>query len=295
MAKNIKKRKILVVGAKGMLGSDLMRVFSPDFFVTGVDIEDIDIVNWDDVYSCLQKNRPDVVINAAAFTDVEGAEDKKEYAYNINVLGVENLATASTLLGIRLVHISTDYIFDGKKKTPYKEEDGPDPINAYGETKWLGDKALLEIFWGCENNDYLIVRTSWLFGRKGADFISKIVQKIENGESEIRVVNDQQGSPTYSPDLAKTIAALVNNDITGILNVSNSGAATWFDITKKIKEYSFPKKEVRIIPINTSEITLKAKRPPYSVLDSERLEFILGEKLRPWQDALEEYLGTFKA
>ena len=290
-AKN--KEKVLVTGCNGMLGTYLAKTLSPTFAVTGIDIDDLDIVNWDSLYAYLQIKKPDIIVNAAAFTDVDGTEDRKEFAYNVNVVGVENLATAATLLGMKLVHISSDYVFDGKKRSPYKEDDGPHPVSAYGETKWLGDKALLEQYWNNENDNYLIVRTAWLFGKEGKDFVSKIVEKIRQGALELQVVNDQTGSPTYAPDLAQAIVKLLEDKVTGIINVTNSGDATWYGIAEVIKKQLFADNPVKLVPVRTSELNLKAKRPVYSVLDSEQLEFILGDPLRPWQDALREYLKTF--
>lgn len=293
MRNDKKNIKILVTGCNGMLGTDLMKVLTKEFSATGVDIDTFDIINWDDAFSFLQEKGPDIIVNAAAYTNVEGCEDRKEYAYNVNVVGVENLATASTLLGIKLVHLSSDYIFNGKKRTPYKEEDGPDPINTYGETKWLGDKAILETFWKNENDNFLIVRTSWLFGKKGADFVSKIVHKIDQGKKQIKVVDDQKGSPTYSRDLASALLELIKGNITGIINVANEGETTWFDFAEKIKEMLFPDKDIEIIPEKSTKLPLKAKRPACSVLDTQKLEFVLGEKMRPWQDALKAYLKQF--
>jgi dTDP-4-dehydrorhamnose reductase len=275
--------KALIIGGKGLLGKNIAPVFDKTFDLTICDIDTWDITDRASGESHIEKYRPDVLINLAAMTDVDGCEDtKKELAERINGYGAGIIAHLCREHNVRFVHISTDYVFDGKKTVPYKENDLPSPISVYGTTKLMGERAVLE-----KNPSSLIVRAQWLYGKGGENFITKVVN-IAKQSGTLRVVNDQRGSPTYARDLAEPLIALIEKGKSGIYHLANSGSCTWFEFAGEI--FRLLEIDTAIIPISSEELERKAKRPSYSVFDMWKFQKDTGLKIRPWQEALREYL-----
>lgn len=270
---------ILVVGANGMLGRDLMELFGER--ARGVDIEDIDITDYESIRKALLTIKPRIVINAAAYTDVDGCESNKETAMAVNGEGVAYLAMITTEIGAKLVQVSTDYIFDGTKGEPYIEDDAPHPMSVYGESKYAGELNTKL------NPDHLIVRTQWLYGRHGKNFVETML-RLGAEKQEIGVVDDQTGSPTWTVDLARAIKALIESDCHGIYHAANSGFCTWNEFARSI--FSGAGMTITVKPITTEELGRPAPRPLYSTLDCDKLRSDTGFVLPPWQEALHNYL-----
>jgi dTDP-4-dehydrorhamnose reductase len=278
--------KILLFGARGMLGRDLQPILSDRHEVIGKDIEDLDITDPNQVQKEVETLQPQTVINAAAFTDVDGCESQKDLAFKVNAEGAGNVARACGKTGARLIQMSTDYVFDGTSQVPYSEEAPPNPINVYGESKLKGEKAVQ----GAEGN-HLILRTAWLYGRHGKNFVDTIL-RLASQQEEQRVVNDQQGSPTFTRDISKAIAQLLEKDVRGILHVTNSGSCSWFEFAQKILETKgVPGWKTRVIPISSRQLNRPARRPFNSVLDCSRFKDLTGNTMRPWDEALSDYLS----
>ena len=284
------KRTILVIGAKGMLGRDLMSVLLsslPNDEVIGWDIEEIDIQKEEDTLFKIEKLRPDIIIHIAAYTDVDGCESDGEKAFAVNAEGTKHVALTASRCQAKMVYLSTDYVFDGNKREPYLETDSPHPLSVYGRSKWKGEQYVQELV-----KNPLIVRTQWLFGRYGKNFVTSILRQA--GEKRVlSIVNDQIGSPTYTVDLAKAISALIQFDASGIFHVSNSDLCTWYTFGQAILKLSGMDK-VRVIPISSKELGRLAIRPSYSVFNCQKLKKKTGLTLRPWSEALKEYLSTYR-
>jgi len=275
--------KVLVTGSRGMLGSDLVDVLGMKHSVIGVDIDEIDITDRQAVQDRMATWSPDVLINVAAFTDVDGSEKEQELAFRVNSDGVENLALVCRAMGIHLIQLSTDYVFDGKKQGAYGEADRPNPLGVYGKSKWEGERkarrALPEV---------CIVRTAWLYGMGGRNFVRAILDQAER-KTVLRVVHDQKGSPTSTRDLARALQAVAEKRLVGIYHVTNQGFCTWFEFAGKILELS-GKSGVEVVPISTAELSRPAMRPANSVLDCMKFQRDTGMILRDWKDALGSYL-----
>ena len=271
-----------------MLGFDLAKVFdvySPYLY----DRDQLDITDKDAVFDVFEQIEPDIVINAAAYTDVEGAEDNKDTAMLINGEAVGNLAEAARARGAVLVHYSTDYVFAGDKEEGYSEDDRPtrEPLNVYGASKLLGEQLLQE---GMKN--FYLIRTSWLYGQNGKNFVETIIRICQN--PEIKIKNDEHGKPTYTKDLAQATRILVEEQLPfGIYHLVNENPTTWYDFAKKIVELWGQKQNwakgdyPKVIPITSADYPTKAERPKYSSLNNTK--FV---QLRPWPEALEEYLNS---
>jgi dTDP-4-dehydrorhamnose reductase len=275
--------KVLVVGSRGMLGTDLMAVLSPAYDVRGVDLPDLDITQLEKCLAKVKELLPDILINAAAFTQVDRCETNEKDAFLINGYGAGNLAKAAAAAGSLLIHYSTDYIFDGLKQEPYLEEDVPNPKSVYGKSKLLGETLIREY---CSK--HMILRTSWLFGLNGANFIRTILDVARKG-APLRVVNDQKGSPTYSRDLAAHTRIMVEAGCRGTYHVTNSGSCTWYDLASCALEWAGIH-TVPIAPVSTSEFPRPAQRPANSVLANSRLERDGLPSMRSWQLAAREYV-----
>jgi dTDP-4-dehydrorhamnose reductase len=278
--------KILLLGARGMLGRDLQPVLAVRHEVIGRDIQDLDIADPGQVGAEIGQLRPDAVLNLAAFTDVDGCESQRERAFSVNAQGAGNVARASEAAGATLIHLSTDYVFDGKSPIPYREEASPHPLNVYGESKLEGERAVQ-----AAGGNHLILRTAWLYGRHGKNFVDTIL-RLASQQEELRVVNDQKGSPTFTRDLSWAIAQLLEKDLRGIIQVTNSGSCTWFEFAEKILTLKAPRdRRVRILPITSSELNRPARRPAFSTLDCSRFEKVTGQRMRKWEEGLQEYLS----
>jgi len=277
--------KVLIVGCLGMLGTDLMESFRPFHDVIGFDLPEMDISQLEPCLAGVKELRPDVIINAAAFTRVDDCETHEEEAFSVNGYGPGNLAKAAASTGSLLVHYSTDYVFDGAKKEAYEEEDSPNPQSIYGKSKLLGEDLVRR---NCPN--YLILRTSWLFGQNGANFIRTMVGAARK-DVPLRVVNDQKGSPTYSRDLAAQTRKMIVAGCRSTYHVTNSGCCTWFDLASRALEWAGIK-DVSITPVSTSEFPRPAPRPANSTLANTRLKQEGLPLMRSWQAAAKEYVES---
>ena len=270
---------ILVVGNKGMLGQELMGVFGAA--ARGVDVGEIDITDLESVQRVLVTLKPRVVINAAAYTNVDGCETDAELAMQVNGEGVAHLAMVSKEIDAKLVHVSSDYVFDGKKGSPYLEDDLPGPLSVYGESKLAGEMNA----WF--DPDHLIVRTQWLFGHGGNNFVETML-RLAGERKELSVVDDQIGSPTWTYDLALAIRALIDKDCRGTYHAANAGFVSWNGFAKEI--FRLSGLDVVVNPMTTAELGRPAARPLYSTLDCGKLAQDTGFLPQPWQEALKRYL-----
>ncbi len=275
--------KVLVAGGKGLLGTGITPLLQAHFDCAVSDIDEWDITSEAAGKRMFDLHHPDVLINLAAMTDVDGCEDRADLAMKANAEGPEVLAGLCSAFSVKLIHISTDYVFDGEKCSPYREDDEPNPQSVYGRTKLAGERRILE-----RNIDCAIIRTEWLYGHSGTSFVDKVTA-IAAAEGRLSVVNDQRGSPTYARDLALPVVAAINKGLTGIYHVSNSGSCTWHDFAKAI--FSVLRMNVEVIPISSADLGRKAKRPAHSVFDLTKLRRDTGIEMRNWMDALNDYLA----
>ncbi|MEL4304539.1 dTDP-4-dehydrorhamnose reductase [Methanococcoides sp. LMO-2] len=258
--------KTLIIGASGMLGSDLCRIFPDAVKLTK---NELDITNKKSVLKTIEEIKPDVVINAAAYTNVDECEDEQALAFEVNGHAPGYIAQACSDIDAILVHFSTDYVFDGSKKE-YMESDITHPINVYGQSKLLGEQEIIK-----NTNNYRIIRTSWLFGKNGKNFVDTMLRLSKEMEN-VKVVNDQFGKPTYTADLASKTAEIINLD-SGIYHITNEGQCTWYEFASEIINNT--------IPCSSNDFPTKAKRPTYSVLINTKTT-----PMRHWKNALNEYL-----
>lgn len=270
---------ILVIGANGMLGHDLMQVLDGE--VRGLDLPDIDITSLESVRRILLTLKPEAIINVAAYTDVDGCETNVEQAMAVNGEGVGLLALTAREIGAKLVQISTDYVFDGAKGSPYLEDDPVEPLSIYGESKLAGELN------AAMAPQHLIVRTQWLYGVHGKNFVETML-RLAGEKSELAVVDDQIGSPTWTYDLALAIKALLDGGCTGTYHAANNGYCSWNEFAKAIFEEEGL--QVKVNSMTTKELNRPANRPLYSTLDCSKLEHDTGFRLQPWRNALREYL-----
>jgi dTDP-4-dehydrorhamnose reductase len=270
---------ILVVGSKGMLGQELMGLLGSA--ARGVDVGEIDITDLESVQRVLVTLKPRIVVNTAAYTDVDGCETQAELALQVNGEGVAHLAMITKEIGAKLVQVSTDYVFNGGKGTPYEEDDAPAPLSIYGESKLAGEMNAKF------NPDHLIVRTQWLYGHAGKNFVETML-KLADERSELTVVDDQIGSPTWTRDLALAIKALIEKNCCGTYHAANTGFVSWNGFAKEI--FRLAGKDVTVSPMTTAQLNRPAARPLYSTLDCGKLQQDTGLVLEPWQEALKRYL-----
>jgi dTDP-4-dehydrorhamnose reductase len=272
-----------------MLGRDLTEILrsSSQGEVVPWDLGEIDIREETETVEKIGGLRPDVIINAAAFTRVDDCESQTEQAFAVNAEGMKHVALAALRCQAKVVYLSTDYIFDGEKREPYLEGDPPRPLNAYGRSKWRGEEYVRTLL-----KRWLIVRTEWLYGRHGKNFVTSILGQAREGD-ELRIVEDQVGSPTYSVDLSKILAILIQKEAKGVFHVTNSGTCTWYEFGKSILQLS-GLGGIRVIPISSQELRRSATRPPYSVLSCQKLTSTMGVTPRPWIEALRDYLESLK-
>lgn len=268
--------KVLVTGAKGMLGQDLCPILEDNGYeVIETDIHNLDITDLEACKNFLEKEKPDVVIHCAAYTNVDKAEEDLATATKINVNGSENLAKACAIIDATLVYISTDYVFDGSASEPLTADNAPNPINNYGLTKYQGEEAVRKY---CEK--YYIARTSWLYGHHGKNFVETMLSLAD--KPELKVVDDQVGCPTWTVELANGIVKLIEEYEYGTYHVCGSGFTSWYGFAKEIFEQE--NLFVNLKPCTTDEFPRPAKRPKYSVMDN-------GNICRNWKLALKDYLS----
>lgn len=274
--------KILVTGKTGQLGHDLYELLKDKEEVIAVGREEFDITDINSTQKFIKEYLPDVIVHCAAYTKVDDCEKNKDLAYKVNAIGTGNVASICRDIGAKMVYISTDYVFDGTKNTPYLEFDTPNPLNVYGKSKLAGEEIVKEIL-----DKHYIVRTSWLYGINGNNFV-KTMLRLSKERSIIKVVNDQHGIPTFTRDLAEGLYFLIKTDAYGTYHITNSGETTWYEFAKKIFEIS--KINVMVEPITTEEYNAPALRPKYSVLDNYILKLRFNYEMRNWEEGLKTYL-----
>lgn len=292
--------KVLITGSNGQLGNELRRILRngvselgeiPSCFqncqVTAIDIDDLDIVDTAAVKSFLQECRPDIVINCAAMTNVDGCETNREVAMKVNAIGARNLASGCTAIDAKLVHVSTDYVFAGDGNTPYAEWDVPNPQSVYGASKLLGEQYVRE---ACKK--YFIVRTSWLYGYIGKNFV-KTMLRLAKERGAVTVVDDQRGNPTNAADLAHHLLKLAATEEYGVYHCTNNGECSWYEFACKIMD-CFHMDDCKVSPCTSEEFPSPTKRPTYSSLDNLMLRCTVGDEMRDWREAIECYAKNFE-
>ena len=278
--------KIVVTGCDGQLGKQIIKQINKENKTLKNEIfalnrEKLDICDIDKVNSYILSINPDIIINCAAFTKVDLCEDEVELAYKVNSIGPKNLAICCEKVNAKLVHISTDYVFDGNKNI-YREDDITNPQSVYGKSKLLGEQYVQSF---CSK--YFIIRTAWLYG-DGNNFV-KTMLKLSESNNEINVVNDQIGTPTSTKDLAEVILKLIHTENYGLYHGTNKGSCSWYEFSKKI--FEMKNIDIKVNPISSNEYSSKVKRPQYSVLDNFLLRTINLDDFREWEEALSEYLN----
>ena len=276
--------RVTIFGASGLLGQALMREWSGDS-VTGLGVEDGNVRDKDLVAEIVRKQQPECIVLAAAYTDVDGCEANPELAFAVNRDGALNVADAARQAGAKLLFLSSDYVFEGTKTTPYETDDARNPQSVYGRSKAEAEVRLLEILPGC-----CVLRTAWMFGMGGKCFPDTIL-KLAASRPAIDVVNDQRGCPTYSVDLARAIIQLCRKGTSGIVHVTNAGDCSWFEFAREIVKGAGLPTEVR--PVSSAQIARRAPRPAYSVLSPSSSQRV-GIVMPTWQDALRRYVEERK-
>lgn len=287
MKRSVAVTTILVTGAKGQLGSDLVNVLKlSGYQVFGMGKTELDVTNEEEVNKVLTLLKPDIIIHCAAYTQVDKAESEPDLAFLINAIGTRNIAIAAEKVDSKLVYISTDYVFDGNSTKPYHEFSSVSPINIYGSSKLAGEMMVRDF-----HSKFFIIRTSWVFGINGNNFVKRMLQLSEEKET-LKVVNDQTGCPTYTVDLSVCILQLIETNKYGIYHVSNTGSCTWFDFAKEV--FRQTNKAVKLEPCTSEEFSRLAKRPLNSVIDQMGIRINQFDPLPHWQDALNRFLLQLK-
>lgn len=291
--------KILITGGKGQLGNELLSIVksgqaeigplekAKEYEVVSYDVDKLDISNLNKVREILNLEKPNVVINCAACTNVDGCESNEELAFKVNSLGPRNLAIISEEIDAKLVQVSTDYVFSGEEReVPFREYDLTSPYSVYGKTKLMGEEFVKQY-----SKKAFIVRTSWLYGYVGHNFVYTM-RRLGSEKEFLTVVNDQKGNPTHANDLAYHILKLIETEEYGIYHCTGKGECTWYDFAKKIMELSKLNCEVR--PCTSEEFKTPAKRPEYSSLDNMMLRCTIGDEMRNWEEAIESFIKKLK-
>lgn len=272
--------RIVVTGANGQLGKEIAKQGSSHELIL-TDYDTLNITDGSAVAAFMKAIKPEAVIHCAAYTNVDGAETDYDGAFRVNVVGSQNMAAGCLEAGARMVYVSTDYVFDGQKQQPYREFDSVNPQSTYGVTKWQGEEMVRRIL-----GRHYIVRTAWLYG-EGNNFVRTMMGLAEKNNT-LRVVNDQIGTPTSTVDLTKSIYALLASDAYGTYHGTCQGQCSWYEFACEI--FRRTGKKIEVLPVTTSEFPRPAKRPAHSVLDNYMLRMTVGDPMRNWQTALEDYL-----
>ncbi len=274
--------KVLITGSNGMLGHDLIDVLDGKHELIKTTSKSLDITDEDKVKDYIVNENPDIVINSAAYTDVDGCETNEEIAYKVNGEGVKNLALACKVVDCPLLHISTDYVFNGETNKPWMEDDEVGPISIYGKSKLQGEEAIESIL-----DKFFIIRTSWLYGINGGNF-PKTMLELAKTHDTLTVVTDEIGTPTYTLDLAQAISELIETEYYGIYHITNSDYCSWFDFAKYIFEVK--NINVNVVPVTAEEFARPASRPHYSVLNNSNWVNNGFKPLRSYKEAIKDYL-----
>lgn len=291
--------KIMIAGANGQLGTELQRQLAEgkntiavlpsevvNATVCGFDIDTLSITDKDALEKYILTEKPDVVINCSAYTNVDGCEENPQLAFEVNAVGARNIAIACEKANAKLIHISTDYVFSGEDSTPYSEYNLPAPQSVYGKSKWLGEEYVKTF---CSK--HFIVRTAWLYGYAGGNFVKTMLRVLkQNGEA--KVVNDQLGNPTNAEDLAYHLLVLAQTEEYGTYHCTGEGVCSWYDFTREIAR--FANINASITPCTTEEFPRPAKRPAFSALENRMLAVTVGNHMRPWQEALQVFFEHYQ-
>ncbi|PYE50590.1 dTDP-4-dehydrorhamnose reductase [Paenibacillus barcinonensis] len=287
------KQRIMVTGAAGQLGYDVVNMLeAAGHDVLGCDRDQMDITDQRQCLKQVEEYQPDIIIHCAAYTAVDQAESDVDTAFTINAAGTRNMTVAAEKVKAKLVYISTDYVFDGTSATPYQEHDATNPQSVYGKSKLAGELLVQSL-----STRWFILRTSWVFGSHGRNFVSTMLELLEK-RPELQVVHDQKGSPTYTVDLARLISELALTEQYGIYHVSNAGSCTWFEFAQAIAEEANRQRVIetsaRILPCTTAQFPRPAPRPAYSVMDHQGIRINGLRPMRHWREALIAYLKELK-
>lgn len=280
--------KVLVTGVRGQLGYDVVNELEKrGIEAVGVDIQEMDITDAESVNKVITEAAPDAVIHCAAYTAVDAAEDNVELCRKVNAEGTQNIADVCKELDIKMIYISTDYVFDGQGETPWEPGDERQPLNVYGQTKYEGELAVQNTL-----EKYFIVRIAWVFGLNGKNFI-KTMLNLGKTRNHLTVVNDQYGSPTYTYDLAKLLVDMVLTEKYGVYHATNEGICTWYEFACEI--FRQAGLQVEVTPVSAAEYPAKAKRPSNSRMSKDKLTENGFERMPAWQDALGRYLAVLES
>ncbi len=275
--------KIFLTGSEGAFGSEFINHLK-GYEVLAPKERELDLTDFNLTISTIKRFRPDLICHLAAISDVDLCERDHELAYRVNVLATYYVTLGAVITGARILYISTNYVFDGSRSTPYYEWDSPNPINEYGRTKFLGEEVIRSL-----TNRYFIVRTAWLFGKNSKTFASKLIEKKEKPPTA-RVIADQFGSFTYIRDLSTHLVPIISTDYFGIYHLVNKGKGSWFDFLNAAKrKMGF---STEITPVNLTELKLQARRPPDAELGSRIYESIFGQSMRHWEEALDDFIKS---
>jgi len=281
--------RILLTGADGQLGQELQQTLMPLGEVVALTRQELDLSQDEQIRQLVQQVRPSMIVNSAAYTAVDKAESEVDLAQAVNGTAPTILAEEAEKIGALLLHVSTDYVFDGQKNTPYLESDSTHPLSSYGKSKLAGEIGIQQV-----TDNYLILRTAWVYGAYGKGNFVKTMLRLGKDREELRVVADQVGSPSWAKDIAEAIAQLLQTDATGIYHFTNSGVASWYDfaiaIFEEARALGFPLKVQRVIPITTADYPTPATRPAYSVLSGKKITDTLGDYPPYWRDSLRKML-----
>lgn len=287
--------KIVLLGASGQLGREwqhFLKERSVDAELLPYHSSQLDITQPEKVRNEMMKQQPDAVVNCAAYTNVDGAEDQKELARKVNVDAVENLAKLSDELGFKLIHYSTDYVFPGKEEdrqtlpAGYPEDHSANPVNFYGQTKWEGEEAIQKA-----SDNYLIIRVSWLCGAHGKNFV-KTMLRLGQERDELQVINDQWGSPTFAGNVVENSFHLMKSDQTGTFHITSRGLLSWYDFAKAI--FSMSGMNIKVEPISSEDFPTNAKRPYFSKLSTVKMESVSRGSINEWEEGLRQLLDQLK-
>lgn len=291
--------KVLITGAKGQLGKQITNILKngqseigkipaeyENVEIIGVDVDVLDITDINAVRSYLTNIKPEIIINCAAYTNVDACESNEDLAFKINALGPRNLAIIANEVNAKLVHVSTDYVFSGEGTVPFKEYDETVPVSVYGKTKLAGEKFVREIA-----DKYYIIRTAWLYGYEGSNFVYTII-KAGKEKGYLTVVDDQRGNPTNAEDLAHHMLKVAVTEEYGTYHCTGTGECSWYDFASKIIEFS--NIECKVDPVTSNDYVRAAKRPSYSSLDNMMLRVTVGDEMRNWEDALKVFINNQK-
>lgn len=296
-------RRILLTGVNGQVGQELQRTLTPLGEVVGIDRKTMDLASSTSIRQVIGEVKPDLIVNAAAYTAVDKAETETELANSINAVAPTRMAEEAQRMGAILIHLSTDYVFDGRKNTPYTEQDATNPICVYGQSKLAGEEGIR-----LHSDRYIILRTAWVYGTHGKSNFVKTMLRLFAERDEVRVVADQVGTPTWTSDIAQAITTLLSQlsqehlpgfPLTGTYHFTNSGVASWYDfavaILEEAKQLGYPLKVQRIVPITTPEYPTPAQRPAYSVLSGKKIAAVLGTHPSHWRQGLRHMLVEFSS